>query len=79
MFDDFPLRDKNIYWTGITYFIGLYAFGLPWWQAGLIALLAMICWYLSFGRTAVAIIGVAILFAGLATWTGLIPRWHKIP
>jgi hypothetical protein len=69
-------RIKNLYWTGFVYFIGLCAFGVPWWQAGLVATVAFTCWYLSYCRAALAGIGIVVLFAGLGTWVGLIPHWH---
>jgi hypothetical protein len=71
-----PWQDKNLYWTGFVYFIGLCALDVPWWQAGLVATSAFACWYLSYSRAALAAIGVAVLFAGLGTWVGLIPRWR---
>jgi hypothetical protein len=74
--DGGPWQDKNLYWTAIVYFTGLCAFGVPLWQAGLVATAAFTCWYLSYSRAALAGIGVAVLFAGLGTWVGLIPRWH---
>jgi hypothetical protein len=66
--------DKNLYWTAIVFFVGLILLGVHWWQALIVALIAAICWYLTYGRKIVVGMGLIILIIGLANWTGLLPE-----
>jgi hypothetical protein len=65
--------DKNLYWTGFIYTIGLLLLGVVWWKALIVAGVAAISWYLTYGRRIIISIGLILLFFGLGSWTGLIP------
>jgi apolipoprotein N-acyltransferase len=69
--DTGPAIDKNLYWTGIVFFVGAFLLHVPWLQALVLALAAMICWYLCYSRAVLAAIGVMTFFLGLGVWSGL--------
>ena len=69
-----PFVDKNLYWSGLLYGLGTLALGASWWQAGCIALFALICWYLTYGRFVLANVGVVLVLLALAQWGGLLPH-----
>jgi hypothetical protein len=77
MFEDVPIADKNLYWSGLVYAVAALLLGAAWWKAIAVGLFAAICWYLSWGRFALASIGVAAASVGLAEWTGIIQ--HHFP
>jgi len=65
--------DKNLFWTGIVYFVGLYLLHVVWWQALLVGVAMAISWYLTYSRRMVAMVGVLILLLGFGSWVGLVP------
>lgn len=78
--DDAPI-DKNLYWTGIIYFGGLLLLGVIWWKALIIALIAAICWFLTYGRRIIVTVGLSLFLVGLANWAGLVPapsEWGQL-
>lgn len=74
--------DKNLYWTAIVFFIGLLLLGAIWWKALMVAAVAFICWYLTYGRQLIIGVGLFVLFLGFAVWLGLImppAQWSHSP
>jgi hypothetical protein len=67
------MRDKNLLWTGVVYFVGPLLLHVAWWQAVIFAFAMTACWYLSYCQRAVRLFGATLLFLGLCTWTGLLP------
>ena len=68
--------DKNLIWTAIIYFAGSFSLGIPWWKAAVIAVVALICWYLTYGRR--IIIGIGLAFYSWGWEIG--PGWcHSRP
>jgi hypothetical protein len=67
------MRDKNLFWTGVVYFVGPLLLHVAWWQAVIFAFAMTACWYLSYCQRAVRLFGATLLFLGLCTWTGLLP------
>jgi hypothetical protein len=65
--------DKNLYWTGIIYFVGLCLLHATWWQALMVAVAMSVSWYLTYSRRLVGTVGTALLLFGLATWLGIAP------
>jgi len=65
--------DKNLYWTGFIYVVGLLLLGVTWWKALIIAGVAALSWYLTYGRRIVVSLGLILVFLGLGNWAGLIP------
>jgi hypothetical protein len=65
--------DKNLYWTGIIYFVGLFLLGVIWWKALIVGIVAAICWYLNYSRRSVLALGMVALCLGLGIWVGLLP------
>ena len=68
-----PQFDKNLIWTGIIYFIGLYLLQVAWWKALIVAVAMMISWYLTYGRRITVSVGLIIFLLGLSSWSGLLP------
>ncbi len=66
--------DKNLIWTAIIYFAGSFSLGIPWWKAAVIAAVALICWYLAYGRRIIIGIGLGLLVLGMGNWAGLVPQ-----
>ena len=60
--------DKNLVWTGIIYFVGLFLLGVIWWKALIVGIVAAICWYLNYGRRSVLALGMVALCLGLGIW-----------
>ena len=60
-----PQFDKNLIWTGIIYFIGLYLLQVVWWKALIVAVAMMVSWYLTYGRRITVSVGLYRLFARL--------------
>ena len=65
--------DKNLFWTGIIYFIGLYLLQVAWWKALIVAVAMMISWYLTYGRRITVGVGLIVFLLGLSSWSGLLP------
>ena len=65
--------DKNLYWTGIIFFTGLFLLGIVWWKALVVGALASVSWYLSYARTMVSAVGTGLLLVGLAVWMNILP------
>lgn len=75
------MTEKKLYWTGIVYFVGLFLLGVVWWKALIVGLVALICWYLTYGRRIVLGVGMVCLLWGLGIWVGLLPaplRWNEL-
>ena len=73
--------DKNLYWTGFIYLVGCLLLGVLWWKAAIIAVVALICWYLTYGRRIIVGVGLSLIILGMANWTGLLPepsKWEQI-
>jgi hypothetical protein len=65
--------DKNLYWTGLVFFIAPLLLQVVWWKALIIAAAMSACWYLSFGQRVIRGLGAAVLLWGLLTWSGALP------
>ena len=55
--------------------------GIPWWKAAVIAAVALICWYLTYGRRIIIGIGLGLLVLGMGNWAGLVPQpseWGQV-
>lgn len=73
--------DKNIFWTGIVYFVGFILLHVSWWQALMAAVVMAVCWFLSYGQRFIRTVGVFVLLLGFCTWTGLVPQpahWPQV-
>ena len=68
-----PQFDKNLIWTGIIYFIGLYLLQVAWWKALIVAVAMMIRWYLTYGQRITVSVGLIVFLLGLSSWSGLLP------
>lgn len=70
--------DKNLYWTGLVFFVGLVLLGSSWWKALIVALAMAAAWYLTYSRRLVGLVGMIVLTAGFAQWLGLLPAgWNE--
>jgi hypothetical protein len=65
--------DKNLMWTGIIYFVGLYLLHTAWWQALVVAAAMTISWFLTCGRPIIVGVGLLVFLLDLGSWSGLIP------
>jgi hypothetical protein len=71
--------DKNLWWTGAVYFVGLVLLRVAWWQALIVAAIMSASWYLSYSRRVVRVIGLIVLILGFATWIHLLPDdWPQL-
>jgi hypothetical protein len=70
--------DKNLYWTGIVFFIAPLLLHIVWWQALLIALFMSACWFLSYGQRVIRGLGAVMLLWGLLTWSGFLPSLDRV-
>ena len=68
------LIDKNFYWTGIIYFVGLCLLHATWWQALIIAVAMSVSWYLTYSRRVVSAVGTILFLFGFAVWLGIAPK-----
>jgi hypothetical protein len=77
------ILDKNLFLTGIVYFVGPVMLHVAWWQAVIFAICMTTCWRLRYCQRAVRFFGVTILLVGLCAWSGLLPTadqwplWHR--
>jgi hypothetical protein len=72
--------DKNLYWTGIVFFISPLLLHAAWWQALIIAAFMTVCWFLSYGQRIIRGLGVIMLLWSLLTVSGLLPppdHWQE--
>jgi hypothetical protein len=65
-------EDKNLFWTGLVFFIAPLLLHVAWWMAFVIALFMSACWYLSYGQRIIRNLGVVMLLWGMLTWAGVL-------
>lgn len=68
--------DKNLYWTGLIFFIAPLLLHAAWWEALIIALFMCLCWYLSYGQRVIRGLGAVLLLWSLLTWSGVLPTLY---
>jgi hypothetical protein len=67
-------------WLNAIMFVACLPYlGFPLWKAAIIAIIAAICTYLSYGAQWVSRIGFGMLSVCLAIWIGLLPSVREWP